>query len=394
MRIEICPQDACQGCALCESLCPANAIEIKIQNGFYRPIISNKCISCNICVTHCPANNREKIQKHKRPDIAYAAWAKDNTIHYNSSSGGLAYLISSRFISNGGTVVGVWFNPATKRVEHRIYEKKENLCFMQGSKYVQSCKTEKIYKKAADTLNEKDVLFIGVPCEVFAMKQYINGKHYKHKISFIDLLCHGGSSPQCLQEHVNRISFGRTINNVTFRGGKYDCRFVLWGNSHKKLYCVGQYRDPYFLTFMKRSILQKACYSCAFAGSERTGDLTLGDFWGIDPDISHKTAISGINMLFINTENGQQLIDSIASEIIMFPRNTEEAIRGNDTLYEPTHQPQEYDALWKEINKKGFYKALKSEYGISWWKGIISDYIYSFFIHPALVIVNKTLRRR
>lgn len=370
MIAEICRKEDCVGCALCENICPKNAISIEIREGFYRPVISKDCISCGACMKNCPANNRERIQKCTKPDVAFAAWCKDDMIHYESSSGGLAYKIASAFIQSGGAVAGIWFNPVRGVVEHRLYEYVEDLSLMRGSRYVQSNKTG-IYRAVAEKLKEKAVLFIGVPCEVYAMEQYWGGRQCRHKLFCIDILCHGGASPQCMNEHISAVSLGRKIGDVTFRGGKYDCRLTVWGGNGKKLYSVGQFTDPYFLMFMKRAIYQNACYNCAFAGVERVGDLTLGDFWGIDSEIETQTHIRGINMLFVNSQAGQGLISRIESDIVVVSRPIEEAVSGNDTLRKPTKKPTEYDELWKDISQHGFHKAIKEVYGISWARTLL-----------------------
>ena len=374
MIAEICSEGNCFGCALCESLCPKGAIKIEIREGFYRPTILESCVSCGRCINCCPANNEKQGQKNNIPEKAYAAWCKDRSIHHLSSSGGLAYRLAYEFICNGGSVAGVWFNPRQQIVEHRLFDNTNDLLYMRGSRYVNSSKTG-IYKEVAEKIKEKNVLFIGVPCEVFAIKQFISRIQHDHQLFCIDLLCHGGASPRCLQDHITAISRGRQVGDVSFRGGKYDCSFTVWGSDRKKMYSVGQFTDPYFLMFMKRVIYQKACYNCAYAGSERVGDITLGDFWGLDKEIEKQTDIRGINLLFINTAAGEKLIETVKSDIMLMSRPIEEAISGNDTLRAPTQKPREYEELWKLINQDGFHKAIKTVYGINWRRNVLISYL-------------------
>lgn len=374
MISEICSKDKCLGCALCSSICPQQAISINVIEGFYRPVIADNCISCGACIKNCPAIHNELVEKNTEPDTAFAAWCKDQKIHFSSTSGGLAYFISYTFINNGGAVVGVWFNANSRSVEHRLYETTDDLHCIRGSRYVNSNK-KNIYRIAAEKLNEKDVLFIGVPCEVNAMKQYVSKHTYEHNLFCIDTLCRGGSSPKCLNEHISAVSFGRKIEDVSFRGGNYDCAFVMWGKNRKILHCDWQYKDPYFFAFMKHSIFQKACFSCGFAESKRVGDLTLGDFWGLDPEIEKQTSIQGINMLLVNTNNGKELIESIKENVVLIPRPFEEAKNGNDTLREATPMPLEYDELWNCIQQSGFHKAMRKVYGIDWRIRFIRSYL-------------------
>ena len=87
-----------------------------------------------------------------------------------------------------------------------------------------------------------------------------------------------------------------------------------------------------------------------------------------------QTCVRGINMLFANSQAGQNLINRIESDIVVVSRSIEEAISGNDTLREPTKKPTEYDELWKNISQYGFHKAIKKVYGISWVKTLIVRY--------------------
>lgn len=357
---EVCSSKKCIGCALCQNVCPKDAISIELKDGFWRPSISNKCIECGSCIRNCPINNKEKIEGYQTPDIVYAAWVKDDGIHHKSSSGGLAFKLSEWMINSGGFVVGIWFNIETQRVEHRIYEDISSLRLSQGSKYVSSYKGN-IYKTVYESLKEKDGLFIGVPCEVFAMKQYLSTKQDAnlHSLFFIDTLCRGGSSPQLLKEQLSYVSRGKKVCNVTFRGGDNDCKFVAYGEGNKQLYLNGQYDDPYFSMFMKHITFQYECFSCPFANSNRQGDITLADFWGLDKEIEKKTPIRGISMIMIDTSHGEKLFSNIRNELVVFERPSVEAINGNDTLREATPMPTEYEKYWNLINEKGFLKATK-----------------------------------
>ena len=360
MSISICSYEDCLGCGLCESICPKSAISIQIINGFFRPVISNDCISCGLCKKKCLLYSKPFLLYS--PKSVFASWSHDDSNHFKSSSGGLAYTISYHFILKGGAVVGVWFNPASGKVEHRIFEDQNDLYLMRGSKYVQSLKHNKIFKKVIEKLRDKDVLFIGMPCEVYAMQHCISKTKTKHQIYYIDLICHGGSSPECLYNHLSLIT--NNIQNISFRGGDQNWKLCVYKTNNKLVYSEWNTIDPYFSQFMKHTIYQNACYSCMFAGIKRTGDLTLGDFWGIASEVKRLSPPGGINILLINSGRGQDLIDLVKNEIELIARPIEEAIGCNETLRNPTQKPDDYEELWQLINLQGFHKAIKMLYGI------------------------------
>lgn len=371
MAIEqICEKEKCFGCSLCHDLRPVGAISIETLDGFYYPVIDKeKCVSCGKCQKLCPANNEEEIKKSKyeTPDVAYAAWSKDDKRHFESASGGIATELSKAFLEQGGFVVGVWFNPETYVVEHKICETIDELETCAKSKYVQSSKTG-IWKQIKEKIKEKPCLFIGVPCEVFAFKTLcLTLDQTKIKPFYcVDIICRGGASPYVFNEHIKQINKGKRIKNISFRGGKYDGSLVLYDNDNKIIYNFNAFYDPYYICFEEHSIFRKNCFSCKFAGSKRISDLTIGDFWGLDEQVLKTIQINGRNLFFINSDNGNVLINMIKDKVILTERPVEEAIKGNFTLNCPTEKPKEYDELWVKIEKDGFYEAFELIYHFSW----------------------------
>lgn len=365
-RIEgVCNLEDCLGCGLCKSVCPKKAISISDESGFYRPIINDKCVGCHLCQKMCPINNSSRVREnlYSTPDTAYAAWCKNRNNHFASASGGIATLLLKTIIEEGGFAVGTWFNPEKQLVEHRIFHTTEEIELSRGSKYTNSRK-EDIYKEAANLLQNKQGIFVGVPCEVYAMRQYLSTiNKTTNRMFFVDLLCRGGASPLFFREHIKKVGKGKKLSNVTFRGGEYDCNICLY-EGNKLVYRDAQFLDPYFMLFMRHTIYQQACFNCFFSTSERIGDLTLGDFWGLDETILSNSDVQGTNMIFINTNQGQKLLELVKDDIILYERPVQEAIDGNSTLHSATLKEEEYDRFWNSIRKKGFYGAIKEVYGI------------------------------
>lgn len=370
-KVHICDIDKCMGCGLCEAVCSSSAIEMKIVEGFYRPIINDNCIGCLACQKNCPANNHFNIKndlKNIYRKECYAAWDKDSKMHFLSSSGGLASLLSKAIIENGGFVVSAQFNYLNQCVEHVLIDKMEELDRNRGSKYVNSNKSG-VYEKVYSRIIEKKCtsLFIGVPCEVYAMKQFLKMKKCQDSMIYVDLLCHGGASPLCFNQHINRISRGKRIDDVHFRGGENDCKLVIYSND-SIIYSDYQYADLYFNLFMEHVLYQPACYNCIFAGIDRCGDITLGDFWGLDETIYNKSKEMGCNMVLINTDTGNELFDSISGKVEYYKRPIEEAVKGNTTLSEATLYGKGYDEFWDVVKRSGFHKAAKKVYRLSFLK--------------------------
>ena len=63
----------------------------------------------------------------------------------------------------------------------------------------------------------------------------------------------------------------------------------------------------------------KNCYNCEFSNIPRVGDITLGDFWGIqyfDKKFSLENKDRGISLVYINNDKGMQYFNKIKENII------------------------------------------------------------------------------
>lgn len=107
----------------------------------------------------------------------------------------------------------------------------------------------------------------------------------------------------------------------------------------------------YYKRFLAGDVYRESCYRCPYAGSERPGDFTIGDFWGIDVGGSGLDARRGISVIIANTAKAETLIPYIKSETSWAERPLEEAVRGNDQLMHPSPRPESRDVVlerWKE----------------------------------------------
>ena len=355
--MELCEHSKCTGCGTCSVVCTHKAISFKTDSlGFRYPEIDTlKCVDCGLCKARCPSISPVK---REIDNDCYLAWAKDDVIHYESSSGGIAFLLQRYIIERDGYSVGcVWdadFNARLVVINHN-----NELVKTIGSKYVQSYIADETWNEIEerDKKGQKGI-FIGLPCQVAAVKSFTNGSL---NILFVDLLCHGGCSPSCLKAHLACLQNekkSQPITDVRFRGGKYDCKMTLWSEA-SMIYKGGQFTDKYFYSFMKHGLFQESCYQCQYANSERLSDITLADFWGVDQEfIKGKHKMNGANLVLIHSDAGRNYWNAIKEKTEYYKRPFEEAMLGNDTLREPTFPPADRERLLSLIGSVGFEKAV------------------------------------
>lgn len=356
----LCEKVRCTGCGACFAVCNKDAIHFECDSlGFRYPVIDKeKCIECGFCRRKCPAINPFHCEIKNE---CFIAWAKDDTIHFDSSSGGVAYLLQQQMLNDGGYVIGcIWDKEFSAILT--VIDSKDDIKKTIGSKYVQSNIDNTVWGEVKKRAKEgQKGLVIGLPCQVAAIKSFTDNDE---NILFVDLLCRGGSSPDCLKTHLAYIKKKKKLSNITdvrFRGGANDCTITLW-EYDKILYKGGQFRDAYFYSFMKHGLLRESCYYCQYANSNRISDITLADYQGADPEfIRDKHVMNGTNLVLLHTNKGYDAWDKLKVLLEYYHRPFEEAAEGNSTLKEPTAPPSDREELLSFIEKEGFEKALRHD---------------------------------
>ena len=119
----------CSSCGACANICARGAITMQLDaDGFYRPLIdADKCVQCGVCEKVCPWTNVvENSNASRNAPRTVAAYAKDESIRMESSSGGIFTVLAEKILNDGGVVVGVAQIEPT-RFGHIIVDNKADL---------------------------------------------------------------------------------------------------------------------------------------------------------------------------------------------------------------------------------------------------------------------------
>ncbi len=324
----------CTGCAACQNVCPVNAIKMDLEliNGFKPFIDEKKCINCGKCSQICPSVHSEKGYESNE---VYAAWA-ENEIRTMSSSGGVFTLLAEWIISMGGCVYGAaWEEGFT--VKHIKVMDREGLTKLRYSKYVQS-DTSDIYKDVKRELGSKRiVLFVGTPCQIAGLKKYVEHKN----LYTIDLICLNAPSQGIFQKYLDE-EFGKEkldkiIQREALTGWTPRTRFVYKdGTSRLTL----PSNDSWWDAFLSGMVMRDACVSCKYSVETRQGDISLGDFWGIEKhDITWRDD-KGTSCVLVNSDKGRYLFEQIKNSFIRM-----EKVEKNLLYYNGGYKRRSFD--WK-----------------------------------------------
>lgn len=330
--MQICPNNVCYGCAVCENICPQHAIRmIKDEAGFLYPCIDiARCIECGKCKKVCPANGC--IISFSLPVNVFAAKASDEVLRKESQSGGIAAVISEYVINNDGVVYGAALHDDMS-VSHIRVDSDLELSRLQGSKYVQSIIREVLLQIKRDITDGKMVLFTGNPCQCAAIRNYIGMK--SDKLIVIDILCHGVPSPELWMNYVHYIekSYKGKIRAADFRDRKDP-----WGESNERY----EFTDnrvikskEYLSLFYSNVFARECCATCQYAQQERIGDVSIGDYWGIEDVCPDFIDNFGVSVVLVNTDKGKKLWDKLRDKVQAHETILLDACRKNEPLNRP-----------------------------------------------------------
>lgn len=98
--------------------------------------------------------------------------------------------------------------------------------------------------------------------------------------------------------------------------------------------------SSYYQMFLNGYTYRKSCYFCPFASEYRQGDITIGDYWGIElvhPEYLKKYGgeiekEKGVSCLIVNNEQGRTMLAKYGSNIIKYPSSYQRAAKYNAQL--------------------------------------------------------------
>lgn len=353
--MKLCDSSSCVGCCACLNICSQKAIQMtKNKFGELLPSIDmKKCIECGACRKVCPViNDTEKSS----PLAAYAAWSKDAETVRNSASSGIVTELSGEIISAGGVVFGTRYEGNTLIFDYA--DNQEKIELFKGSKYVHAY-IGNAYQSVKKFLKTGvKVLFVGTPCQIAGLKCFLN-KNYPNLYT-VDLICHGVAPNAYLQEYMRDKLGKKTYDSVIFRGAEGE-KTVAY-NQDRIIYLKKKTADYFYYAYAKGLIHRENCYSCPYSSQERVGDITAGDFWGIDKNKLNINAseIPYVSLVLVNNLKGKDLFKMAQKRLIFEERPFSEALSANKQLTAPCQKNDERDMFLKIYSKTGFIKAMKS----------------------------------
>ncbi|MDO5124601.1 MAG: Coenzyme F420 hydrogenase/dehydrogenase, beta subunit C-terminal domain [Eubacteriales bacterium] len=357
--MKLCDSDKCTSCGACIDACPKGCISYKEDKfGFLYPQIDRKlCVECGACESVCHVLNEVR---GKRPEKAYAVWSSDPEDRKTSTSGGAASVFYNTVLEEGGMCFGAAYDENSD-VVIKGYGDHSNVRKFKNSKYVHSDMGDS-YKQIKNLLRDgRKVIFIGLPCQVAALKTYL--KRDYDKLLLVDLICHGTPPIRHLKEHIESIESNEQKHTEYIRFRDDNAFYLTLGDSNGCFYKKHKELDTYLLSFFNGLNYYESCYNCRYACNERVSDITVGDFWGLGLETPFNHPYSGaISLVLTNTEKGKSFFEMAKSKLFWEERTVDEALKGNAQLNRPTVRNKERDRFNHQYADNGFEHASECIY--------------------------------
>ncbi len=319
----------CMGCGACASICPVNALKMKLKDGQFYPVMDkDKCIECGNCIDVCPGISvslnklAEKFWPGNKWNFelgrfrkTYIGYSNDFKIRFNSASGGVATalvcsLLRKRIID--GAIITKMNDRNPLRVESFIARTEEEIISAQSSKYCPTCPVS-IIKQLKDTSKEEKFAFVGLPCHIHGVKKLQEKEEWIRKkiILTLGLFCSHGVTTLGTNLILDKFAKGiKNLDKFQYRGrGWPGGVHVKYKNGEKYNISLDKYWPSFFAPYF---FTPYRCLTCSDLTSELS-DISLGDAWL--KEIKERDNI-GTSIIISRSEFGEKVLANIVSKEI------------------------------------------------------------------------------
>ncbi len=385
MHIEILDNAQCSGCSACCAVCSKEAIKMKPDElGFMLPVVDEtKCIDCGLCTMICPfhklSENRPTKEEFNQHYFALRVNSDEQLLA--SQSGGAFYLLSQIVLNEHGVVYGASMDDdfAVRHIRAIDAQERDK---MRGSKYVQSDISGIIKRVREDLKAGSTVLFSGTPCQIAGLKSAVS-KELQNRLYTVDLVCNGVASPRMWRDYISYLSgiYGGKVESAKFR----DKRFG-WHKAVETYIVKGKLkkRETFMKLYHEHLMRRESCFECPFANFSRQGDLTIGDFWGIEAINEEFNDGRGLSLMIINSEKGHRLFRLLEYGNNCAIEECTKDVCQQPMLKAPVQKSHQFESLNKDYITHGFVYVAK-KYG---------DLTMGYKIKRQLRILKNTIIKR
>ena len=297
-----------------------------------------------------------------------------------SSSGGAFIALCKAFEQCHGKGNVVFVGAALQddmKVRHVAVQNANQCDVFQGAKYVESQCDDLFSRVLHELANKKWVLFSGTPCQIYRLRSFLlKNQMQMDQIIFIDLICHVTPGEEIWNDYKSWLEekYGSKLIKYFFRykpeGWKAYPAYVQFADGRQLINTAET--SIYSKLHMMGYIILRKCFQCPFSNEKRWGDLTLGDYWGVETliSLSNDQIKRGVSLILSHTKKGEELLDLLCQEEqtegFFVETYGREYLKYQHNLVHPTIKPDLYEEFWKDYEKKSFEDMIRKYLGYGW----------------------------
>jgi len=320
----------CTSCGTCAGICPTDAIAMCISDGLFVPEIDGaKCNHCGLCRECCPGHVVDFVALNsrifgKQPNDAflgnflecYVGYSKDESIRYNSASGGLATQILIFALEKGiidGALVVRMKKGKPLEPEPFIARTRDEIISASKSKYCPVAANEVL-----DQILEEDGRFavVGLPCHIHGIRKAEEAsKRLKDKVVLhIGLMCSHAVSFTGTELLLRKMGVRKgQVTKLDYRGRGWPGSMSIQTDNRETLTIplVGSWR-AYWSLFSSFFFTPLRCIMCPDQ-TNWLSDISLGDAWL--PELKYDKI--GESVIIARTETAKDIITLMSSSCVL-----------------------------------------------------------------------------
>lgn len=295
------------------------------------------------------------------PEV-YAVKHRNEEVRRNSQSGGMFTALSDEVLRCGGVVYGCVMS-AEFQAMHIRAEDKETRDHMRGSKYIQSKLGDAFLQVRSDLEEGRKVLFSGTSCQVAGLRTFLQ-KQYEN-LYCVDIICHGVPSPAVWRAYL-QWQERKNGDHVVMADMRDKRNFGWHGHVESLTFADGKVVSSKIFArlFYGHRILRPSCYCCPYKKSVHPGDITIGDYWGIEKTEAAFDDNKGVSLVLVNNDHGAEMFRTVRDGLLWIPKKLADSMQ--IPLMRPYDAPADRARFWSDYQKKSFDRIVK-KYGHLHW---------------------------
>lgn len=311
----------CSGCGACALIDQGTVMELD-DAGFNRPRrrlpirpsgvdpVAELRRSCPGLVVERPSTVSAGAKTEFEPTLGRAvsswqAWAVDETVRFQGSSGGVLTALASWMVETGRAAQVIGATADVLRPERTVDVKLragDNLLKQSGSRYAPVSIASR-----QDALSPASVV-VGKPCEAAALRRIMEGRTQTERPLLLSFFCAGVPSQFATDRLLRELGVpqGARLRTMRYRGHGWPGEFFV--ETDTGFTSSTSYDESWGKTLGPS--MQWRCKVCP-DGVGESADIVAGDFWKTDSrGYPEFTDSSGVSALIARTQRGHDVIMS------------------------------------------------------------------------------------